>query len=467
MVSQYYIARKKMKIDDLTNYWVTKHNEHYFEYLTNYREPRFNFKSFFLYSYYFVKALGKSWDNYLLGYSTLFRRDPSNDYYKKRDPTDATSGRRNSLEWTSAFEIVAEIGFPHNESAKRNFLYYSKMFLEKAKKLSNIKWIDFFLSSAVANLPNEYASIKEWLPSQLEKYVREESPSPHRLMIYLKALGKYEGQDELRSRILSKLVDWIRHPSGTSEQQVLVWARLITRMQWLKELSNGDMKQVLKENFVRSLDAVYGVEWSNSPMILEASYSVADEDRKHTIEKILSTKLTPASFIGLKELFPFLDEKDEALEVEKPVLEVREKCKPSVTADECRSCMNNKKGDCWIRILSKLTGTEPRLHSGYEVADKVIYSSQQGIYIVVKAEEITKQTGEGDVLFRQCCSLFSVDHALVLYLNAFDTAPSVIESIRRAASASRSNPSFEVIDKKYIRQIYKKYLKCEPPEDRI
>ena len=68
------------------------------------------------------------------------------------------------------------------------------------------------------------------------------------------------------------------------------------------------------------------------------------------------------------------------------------------------------------------------LHSGYEIADTVIYEYHRGTYIVMKADPITRQIGEGDVLFRQCVSLFSKPYALVLYLNPYETAPFVIEN---------------------------------------
>lgn len=453
-----------MKPTDLANYWIAKHNKHYSKYLMSYKEPRYDLKTFFLYSYHFFKTLEEGWGDYLVGYSNLFRRDPADDYYKYRDPTDEERGRQNSLEWVAAFEIFAEVGFPHNESATDDFLKYSRMFLEKAKRSPSLEWMDFILCSAVANLPTRYGVIKKWLPSQLEKYVKEGNPSPHQLMIYLKALSRYEDQKELRNQTLSKLIEWIKNPGGTFERQVNIWARLITRMQWLPELSNGETKRIIVDNFVRSLSAVYSVEWSNSPMVLEASYLIADNEKKKEIEQILANGLAPASFIGLRELFDFLISEDEALEVQDAARKVKEKCKGSISQKECRDCITNKKGDCWIRILSKLTHTEPKLHSGYEVADKVIYSLQQGIYIVVKTEEIPKQVGEGDVLYRQCVSLFSVDHALVLYLNLFDTAPIVIEEIKKVASTSKTNPVFEIIDQKYVRQIYREYIKGEQAE---
>jgi hypothetical protein len=196
-------------------------------------------------------------------------------------------------------------------------------------------------------------------------------------------------------------------------------------------------------------------------MILEAFYLTSDEKEREDVEQILAGNLAPASFVKFRELFDFLNSRDEALEVKDSVGQIKEKCKPSISQAECKDCVTDRKGDCWIRILSKMTHTEPKLHSGYEVADKVIYSLQQGVYIVVKAEPITKLTGEGDILYRQCASLFSIDHALVLYLNPFETAPNVIEEIKKASSNSRKNPRFEIIDQKFIRQIYRKYLEDE------
>lgn len=191
--------------------------------MTSEKEPRYDLKTFFLYSYFFFKGLGKEWVNYLTGYSNLFRRDPANDYYKYRDPTDKTWQRQNSLEWAIAFEIFKEVGFPHNESATRNFDNYSKEYLDKARKSPNLEWMDFFLCSAVANFPDRYAVTKKWLPSQLDKYVNEGKPEPHQLMIYLKALQNYENQKALRDEILSRLVNWINNPSGTPERQVNIW----------------------------------------------------------------------------------------------------------------------------------------------------------------------------------------------------------------------------------------------------
>lgn len=447
-----------MNNEDLIAYFITKHNLHYLKYLQNWEEPRYELKTFFFNSYSLFKMLKEAWGGYLLGYSNLFKRDPANDYYKYRDPTDETMFRENSLEWTAAFEILAEVGPPYNESAVEDFFNFSKIFLIKISRAPpEQEWYDFMLCSAVANLPDKYPAIKSVIPAKIEKYL-EHNPDPHQLMIYLKAINHYGDQTELKNRILSKLIAWINNPNGNMDRQITAWARLITRMQWVPELSMGEVKERIISNFKSSFNAVHNVFWTYSPMVLEALYLTGDKVEKDEIRQRLQESLAPASFIGLREVFRFLTFNNDVLEVKEEVLKVKEKCKTSVSMAECKDCMIRKKGDCWIRILSIVSETEPNLHSGYEVADKVIYSLQQGIYVVVKAEDILKQRDEGDILFRQCVNLFSVEHALVLYLNPYNTAPIVIEEIKKAASASKTDPRFEVIDPKYIRQIYKYYL---------
>jgi hypothetical protein len=431
--------------------------------MTNWTEPRYDLKSFFMSSYHLFKTLKEGWGEYLVGFPNLFRRDPANDFYKYRDPTDRTWSRRNALEWVSAFEIFGKIGYPYNESATQHFLKFSRLYLEKAKRDPNAEWMDFMLCSAVANLPNQYENLRDWLPSQIEQYLKSDK-SPHQLMIYLKALKNCNCPENLKEQIIAKLLDWINNPRGTIDKQILIWSRLLTRMQWVPQLSHSEIKELISENFRRSFEIVYAVNesnWSNSPMILEAAYLVADDEKRKQIKQTLTNMLSPANFSGLKELFSFLSANEEALEYQEAVHQIKEKCKASVSLEECKCCIGEKKGDCWIRILSILTHTEPKLHSGYEVADKVIYSLQQGIYVVMKASEISKQTGEGDVLYRQCGSLFSIEHALVLYLNPFDTAPVVIEAIKKLAATSTANPRFEVINSNFIRQIYKKYLEMD------
>ncbi|MGD0996188.1 MAG: hypothetical protein ABR909_11775 [Candidatus Bathyarchaeia archaeon] len=441
----------------LTNYWIKLHNEKYPEYLMSSKEPRYAMKSFFLNSYCFLKALGGEWASYIERYDDLFRRDPSNDFYGKRDPTDTNHQRDNSLEWSTAFEIAKEVGFPHNESAKTKFLRYSNLYLSKAMESGDLPWTDFMLSSAIANLPNEYPAIQECFSSRAEQWLKKQDISPHQLIAYLKGIKNCQGNDTIVNEIYVRLLNWIENPAGTADKQILIWARLVVNIQSLGCLTE-DTQNKIKRNFLDSLSKVYSLSsnWLNSPLILQAYYECASPESRDDIKNALKTTLCPSNFLKFRELFPFLKLMDEAAEVNETT-QIKEKCKSSVSKAECEACINKKQEDCWIRVISKLTNTKPDLHSGYEVADKVIYSLQQGVYIVIKATPILKQIGEGDVLFRQCVSLFSSDHALVLYLNPFQTAPSVIENIKQAASDSKKNPRFEVIDQKYIRQIYREY----------
>jgi hypothetical protein len=174
--------------------------------------------------------------------------------------------------------------------------------------------------------------------------------------------------------------------------------------------------------------------------------------------------MTPALFFKLKDIFDFLNESDELIEIQNQVSIIKEKCNQSPTKELCQTCMDEPQGKCWIRILSKITGVAPWTHGALEVADVVVYTLEQGIYFVIKSQNIASQRKEGDILYRQCTQLFNNDHALVLYWNPLDTHPSVIENIRRISRSMKTNPRFEVVDKniyvKYI-NIISKNLKAE------
>jgi hypothetical protein len=338
-------------------------------------------------------------------------------------------------------------------------LKYSTKYLKDATISPNSQWVDFMLSSAVANLPECFVLLKDWIPQQISKYV-ESQCTPHQYMAYLNALKNCENHSYLKEKITIELMKWIKSPSGTPDRQIIVWARLITRLDWLLEIITPDIKEEIQKNFLITLGSIYSVSWHYSPMILEAYYVCSDQDIQNDILRNVGNELTPSFFFKLHDLFPFINSSNEALEVEDEVLKIKEKCgHPS--KENCKLCMENKRGDCWIRIISKLTSTEPRLHSGYEIADSVIYEYQRATYIVMKADRITKQIGEGDVLFRQCVLLFSKPYALVLYLNPYETAPFVIENIRIAAENSSQNPRFGVINGKYVRQLYAEYKRRE------
>lgn len=448
-----------MEYRRLVDYWIEQHNEKFPRYLFSDKEPRYDLKNFFLNSYYLFKTLGIEWDEYLESYDRLFRRDPSNDYYGNRNPFTPDKERLHALEWTSFFEIIANVGFPRNRSAKDKLLYRSTQYLKEAMKNPESPWVNFMLSSAIANLPENFNFIKDWLPSQISKYIQG-GCSPHQYVAYLNALKNYENQDELKEEIIRKLLDWIKNPSGNPEAQIIIWARLITRLDWLPEINEDDIKSEICTNFNKALDEVYYVQWHYSPMILEAYY-LCNSRNQQEISHQIATHVAPSSFYRLHDIFPFITPFDEALEVKEEVQTIKEKCNQHPTLAKCQECMSNKVDDCWIRVIAKITHTEPKLHSGYEVADVVIYGVRKGIYIVMKADAIKRQRGEGDVLYRQCVSLFSAPYALVLYLNPCETAPFVIEGIKKAAANSLNGPRFEVIDSKYVRQIYRKYKSGE------
>ncbi len=446
-----------MNYQKLVSKWISHHNEKYFQYITGYDEPRYSVKSFFFQSYKLLKLLGSPWQGYLEKYSDLFCRDPNNDFYGKRDPISSRDNRQTALEWATAFEIVSEVGFPHNQSAKLKFLKYSKSGLDSAMRSPDNQWVDFMLSSAVAHLPEEYPEVKEWLPSKMEEYIQNSS-SAHQLIAYLKAARNFEHKQSVKATALAKLCIWINNPKETPEKQILMWARLITSLSWLEhEGVTLDNKEIFTK-FLTVFQSIYDVEWSNLPLALQAFFICADEPTKETIKTEIEQSLCPSSFFSIREIVPFLKSDDEALEITTAETSFKEKCKQAVTKNECLNCMVNKQSDCWIRIISKVTNTPPQLHSGYEVADSVTYSLDRGIYIVVKAEPITNRTNGGDVLFHQCVKLFSKDNALILYLNPKETAPFIIEEIRTAAATSTKKPRFEVIDQKFIRQILRRYI---------
>ncbi len=138
--------------------------------------------------------------------------------------------------------------------------------------------------------------------------------------------------------------------------------------------------------------------------------------------------------------------------------DIKEKCNNSPSKENCHNCREEPRGLCWIRVLSKVLDVSPRTHSPFEVADVVIYTLEQGIYFVIKSEEIEGFRGGGDVLLRQCSKLFSNRFSLVLYWNHHPTHPMVIEQIRQIANNMVSNPRFLMIDPIYIRQVYQYFL---------
>lgn len=448
-----------MNPNELIDQWLRHHNEKYTEYMFNEREPRWHTKQFFLYSYRLILRLGEdgNWEEYIEGYKDLFRRDPSNDYYGRRSPVDPEKAWDNSLEWASMFELVGLVGFPYNESAKEKMLKNAHKYLEEAKSAPERDCHDIMLCSAIKFLPTQFERYKDWLLDWILRYIDTSDPTPHQIMAYLSVVGDVQNNEALRERLLSKLLSWIKSPSETSRRQILIWARLSARFDWILRFLNLDIQELLKENFFKCLKEIHSIEWYNLPIILEATYKLSDSEGKESIQNEISRRITPSRFFKFKEIFPFLDEREEYPELQNEIETIKEKCRQSPSRNLCEHCMKEPQGECWIRILAKVTDTTPWTHGPFEIADVVIYTFAQGIYFVIKANPITQQRGEGDVLYRQCTQLFSNDHALVLYWNPHNTSPAVIERIRNQANSMRTNPRFEVVDKKYIRQIYKRY----------
>lgn len=448
-----------MKLNELIDQWLRHHNEKYTEYMFNEKEPRWHTKQFFLYSYRLLLRLGhdRNWEEYIERYKDLFRRDPSNDYYGRRSPVDPERAWDNSLEWANIFELVGLVGFPYNESAKEKMLKNAYRYLEEAKSSMERDCHDIMICSAVKFLPKEFEGYREWLLDWISKYISTSDPTPHQIIAYLSVIEDVQNHEDLRERLLSKLLSWIKSPTETARRQILIWARLSTRLNLIFKFLNSDIQKLLKENFFKCLEEIHSIEWHNLPIILEAAYKLSDPEVKESIQDKVSRRITPSRFFKFKEIFPFLDEKEDYLELQNEIETIKEKCRQSPSRELCMRCMKEPQGECWIRILAKVTGTTPWTHSPFEVADVVIYTLDKGIYFVIKANPITQQRGEGDVLYRQCTQLFSNDHALVLYLNPHDTAPAVIEKIRTQANSMATNPRFEVVDKKYIRQIYRRY----------
>jgi len=457
---QYYII-DKMDIDELIKKWVEPFNKNYNGYIFNEKEPRYNLKQFFLYSYCLFRRFGKEWDSYSEKYSELFCRNPSLDYYGCRNPceTNEKEARRNTLEWVVIFEVIRRIGYPYNRSAKENLIKNAEKYLSFAMKNPSDLLHDIMLSSAIENLPDKYEMVEEWYLDWIPNQIRENNLSIHQLTAYFNALNKITDTNEIQEYqeyIEGRIISWIDSPKENPERQILMWARIATRLKCVDNFTS-DIKEKIKTNFFNNLKNIHDIEWSNRPIVLEAAYILGDSKIKKYIKSEISRQITPSRFYRFKEIFWFLDENSELNELNDEVLRIKEKCRKNPTKELCLKCMDEPQGECWIRILAKLKGVAPWTHGPFEVADVVVYTLDKGIYFVIKANRIDHQRGEGDILYRQCTKLFSNDHALVLYWNPYDTHPMVIQNIRNIADCMETNPRFEIVDKKYIRQVYKKY----------
>lgn len=447
-----------MNIDNLKDKWIEQHNEHYSKYYSNEKELRFQLKQFFFQSYLLMKRFSKDqqWIEYLEDYRKIFKRDPDRDWYSHRDPTDEENAWRNSFEWVNIFEIISEVGFPYKEkSVRRNMLKYLEIYTKKALENPGENGHDFMLMGAFKVFSKEFDKLKQNFILWLNKGIGIKEFTPHQLMAYMVFLKNEKNEKKLYDNIETKLIEWIKNPTESEYRQVLIWARLITRFEWWPQ--HSDFIDLMKDNFNSCLEKINTIDFSNQTILLEAAFMVLSEREKENFQQSIKEVITPAKLYRLREIFPFLNDNDDLLELQKEIEKIPEKC-DHPTKEMCKECITKKKNDCWLRIINKVNQTRPWPHGGFEVADSVLYDELKGIYIEVKSTEISKMVGEGDRLYRQCTQHFTKSHALVLYWNAFDTHPSVIDAVRGIAQSSVNEPRFVPVEKKYIRQVYKKYL---------
>jgi hypothetical protein len=445
---------KLVEIDDLVDYWLKKFSTHYIEYKNSEKEPRYGDKQFLLNSYIFLQTLSKEnddWNKYLTEFGELFLRDPAADFYGYRSPVARGKERENTLEWANIFRIVNLVGYPHNKSAKEKMLINARKYIEEAKKSPGENYHDIMICAAIEFLPNQFESHKEWLASWITESISKSKPTSHQLIAYLGAL-KGEKHIRLRHRLFEFLRLWMKNPAGNSEKQILIWARIFNR---LDVLNLQEDIESINNNLFKCLRDVYNFtgNWSNTPLILDAIYQLSSEEIKRKIhDKIF--EIVPSKIYRLKEIFPFLDENISLLGLQGEVEGIKEKCE-HISKENCNNCIEDPRGECWMRILAKITGRNPSPHGPTEVADYVVYKFEQGIYFVIKARPVNGK--EGDRLFRQCVKLFSSDHALVFYWNPHETAPSVLKEIREAAASATTKPQFMIVPSECIRQVLRKY----------
>jgi len=309
-------------------------------------------------------------------------------------------------------------------------------------------------------MPDYFEFLNEPFFEWVDKYTLKNEITPHQIIAYLNALKKFSDYEYLKDRLVDDLISWAMNPEENSRRQILIWARLEARLEWCVEASSKDIQVLFKNNFLKCLREIPQPpqsDWYNIPIILEAMFKLSPPSKKQIINDKISSEMVPSTFFKLRDIFDFLSDHDELIEIQNEVAAIKEKCRQSPTKELCQTCMDEPQGKCWIRILAKITGVAPWTHGGFEVADVVVYMLEQGIYFVIKSENIMAQR-KGEILYRQCTQLFNNDHALVLYWNPLDTHPSVIENIRKISTSMKTNPRFEVVDKKYIRQIYKYYI---------
>jgi hypothetical protein len=447
-----------MQLNELVDKWLRHYNEKYTAYVSSESEPRYYFKHFFLYSYHFLCTLQKrgDWTEYVNQFDRLFRREPTKDWYGRRSPVDSQNARANSLEWAAIFEIVNLFGYPYNKSAKEKMLINAGKCLEEAKSSPEKDCRDIMICSAIEFLPAQFGNHEEWLATWVAKYLSKDKPTPHQIIAYLNAL-KEPKHENLRNQLSEILHSWIKNPEGDPKRQLLIWARIFNRLNLHRDTTLYD---TIRTNFFRCLRETFFVDWSNLPLILDTVYKLSDDKTQKVFYDKISMSIVPPQLFQLKEIFPFLEDHADPSELQKEVEGIREKCE-HYQKNACDVCIEKPQGECWIRILAKLTGRKPSMHGPLEVADFVIYTFDKGIYFVIKAEPITRSREGGNTLFRQCVKCFSSGHALVFYWNPHKTDDSVLEQIRQTAALMETKPQFIIVEPKYIRQVYQKYKESE------
>lgn len=160
-----------MILMELMNRWIEYFNRFYPKYIQLEKEPRYQMKQFFFYCYNFFKRMGGIWDEYNSRFCELFLIDPSNDFYGKRDPT-IDSGQikkwQKGLEWIIIFQIVSEIGFPHNISAEDKLLDNARINIEKIKSNPEGDYNILMICSAITYLSNNFSDLGGWFKQWLE-----------------------------------------------------------------------------------------------------------------------------------------------------------------------------------------------------------------------------------------------------------------------------------------------------------
>lgn len=262
-----------MNIETLKNDWIEKHSKYYSEYYSNQKEPRYNLKQFFFQSYLLFKRFSSDtkWLEYMEDYRKIFRRDPNKGWYKYRSPKDEMKAWINSFEWVNTLEIISEVGFPYKEkSVKKNMLRYLKRFVGEALESPYEDGHDFMLISVIKIFDKEFTSLKKDFINWLEKELKNNNFTPHQLMAYMTFLRNETDCIGLYRDVEKKLISWIQNPSGSVDEQVLIWARLLTRLEWWEAYSG--LYSLIIDNFIKNFESVKSIAYNNQSIILEAIF---------------------------------------------------------------------------------------------------------------------------------------------------------------------------------------------------